>query len=214
MRNLDSRVRELEQRTRGIPSRFAGGGAPTPVTPAPEVWVKVVGGNTLTGGVTNGIKRIATQLASQTVWRDPYGTGTFPDGLGRVQIWRNGEQGFVRDADAWKVGTAYGIGDKVRGTTQTQAFVCTVAGTSAAAGPGPTGTGTGIVDNDVTWDYDATVGWKAEQALALLDTRAQWAWAVGETEWSRVWSAVVVGNAVDPATGLAADFSAYPLAYL
>ena len=32
------------------------------------------------------------------------------------------------------------------------AYVCTVAGTSAGSG-GPTGTGTGIVDNTVTWNY-------------------------------------------------------------
>jgi hypothetical protein len=213
MDNQEQRIRDLENLTRLIPSRFAGGGSsPAPV--APVIWLQVIDGNTLAGSITNGVKKTTTQLAVQVVWRDPYAATIFPDGLGRAYIWRNGVQGVVRDAAAWNVNTAYNIGDKIRGTTVTEAYICTVAGTSALVGPGPTGGGLGIVDGTCTWDNDPTVGWKGEQVLALLDNRAQWPYAIGETEWTRVFQPIVIGNATNPATGLAEDMRAYPLAYL
>ena len=178
-----------------------------------ETWLQIVNGNTLGGGIL-GIAKITTPLPNQTTWADPYDTATLPNGLGRAMIWLNGVQGMVRDADKWKMSTAYNVGDKVRGTNESEAFKCTQAGTSAATGPGPSGTGTGIVDNGCKWDSDSTIGWKPQQVLALLDSHAQWSFAIAATEWSRVFTAIKVGNAIDPSTGVAADFSAYPLAFM
>ncbi len=52
--------------------------------------------------------------------------------------------------DAWVVLTAYLVGDHV--SNGGNVYICTTAGTSAAAG-GPSGTGTGIVDATVVWDF-------------------------------------------------------------
>jgi hypothetical protein len=50
----------------------------------------------------------------------------------------------------WAITTAYTVGNVV--TNGANAYVVTVAGTSAGAG-GPTGQGTGIVDGSVTWKF-------------------------------------------------------------
>lgn len=91
--NLEGRLRAVEARTRGIPSRFAGGGGAAP-TPAPEVWLQCIGGNTLTSG-QDGVKGLTANLAAQTAACDPYGTAALADGLGRAYIWRNGVQGLI-----------------------------------------------------------------------------------------------------------------------
>jgi hypothetical protein len=64
---------------------------------------------------------------------------------------------------SWTINTAYLVGDLV--VNGANAYVCTVAGTSAGA-TGPTGQGTGIIDNTVTWKfYEGT--WTAATAYAL-----------------------------------------------
>jgi len=57
------------------------------------------------------------------------------------------------DPSAWSGTTAYAVGDHVTNdTAPVKIYICTSAGTSAAAG-GPTGTGSGITDGTVTWNY-------------------------------------------------------------
>lgn len=55
--------------------------------------------------------------------------------------------------DFWNQSTVYAAGKHVVDATNQNVYVCTVGGTSAAAGTGPSGTGTGISDNTVTWNY-------------------------------------------------------------
>lgn len=55
--------------------------------------------------------------------------------------------------DFWLRSTAYAVGNLRLDATAQNIYICTVAGTSAAAGTGPSGIGTGIVDNTATWNY-------------------------------------------------------------
>jgi hypothetical protein len=83
----------------------------------------------------------------------------------------------------WTGGTVYGAGARVRNKGIT--YKTTAGGTAAATG-GPTGVGTGIVDNTVTWDYEATVGgvnpanlvfatiWKNFVLLVEKDSSRMW----------------------------------------
>lgn len=61
--------------------------------------------------------------------------------------------GTITVLTSWATSTAYVVGD--RRTANSRCFICSVAGTSAAAGPGPNSTGTGIVDGvgALRWDY-------------------------------------------------------------
>lgn len=59
-------------------------------------------------------------------------------------------EGTLAALDAWASATAYVVGDRV--TNGGNAYICTVAGTSAGSG-GPTTESEAIADNTVTWRY-------------------------------------------------------------
>lgn len=80
---LLGRIAKLEQLTRRIPSRFAGGGAASSV----KVLV-IIGGNTLAAGVP-GIKYSAGPIVPTQVY-DPEVDSVYPDGMGRANLYVNG----------------------------------------------------------------------------------------------------------------------------
>lgn len=70
---------------------------------------------------------------------------------------------------AWAGTTAYNIGD--RRTNAGNAYLCTIAGTSAGAG-GPTTTGSAITDGGVTWRYLGAGAGAVDVAAAAVNTGA------------------------------------------
>jgi uncharacterized phage protein gp47/JayE len=68
---------------------------------------------------------------------------------------------------AWAISTAYVVGD--RRTNGGNAYVCTVAGTSAGAG-GPSTTAPAIVDGSVTWRYIGAGAAAVDVAAQAVDT--------------------------------------------
>jgi hypothetical protein len=62
----------------------------------------------------------------------------------------------------------------------------TTAGGTAAATGGPTGVGTGIIDNTVTWDYEATVGGVSPANLVFANVWKNFVLFV-EKDSSRMW---------------------------
>jgi hypothetical protein len=77
------RIAALEQRVRGIPSRFAGGAAPTP-----HRVLSLIGGNLLYGGV-QGLKYAADPFTPSQVW-DPDVDDVMDTGLGRAALYVDG----------------------------------------------------------------------------------------------------------------------------
>jgi hypothetical protein len=71
-------------------STVAGGGGGGGGAATPEVMVQIIDGNTLTSGAP-GIKWINT-YAGAISGNDISGSGTLPDGLGRVWVWEDGVQ--------------------------------------------------------------------------------------------------------------------------
>lgn len=86
----------VEQRVRGIPSRFAGGGSVTPVRVG-----RVIGGNTLTGSLP-GIKWISTPASVATAI-DPYADPALADGVGYAYLYLDGVQQFEPDTTPTRV---------------------------------------------------------------------------------------------------------------
>ena len=82
-----------------------------------------------------------------------------------------------RIPDSWIASTAYSIGDLVRPIVASpdRAFICEVAGTSAASEPTwPTTDGSSVVDSTVTWREAAVwfVGLKGTGTVVAEDTMA------------------------------------------
>lgn len=57
----------------------------------------------------------------------------------------------------WEPSTDYAEGDRVRGISGPEIYVCVFDGTSFEDVPGPSGTGTGITDGSVIWDYETSL---------------------------------------------------------
>jgi hypothetical protein len=83
-------------------------------------------------------------------------TGTASDITDGTVHWAYQEASTAANNWCWQALHAYVVDDVVSNNTG-KVYVCTIAGTSAAAG-GPTGTTSAIVDGTVTWRYYGTPG--------------------------------------------------------
>jgi hypothetical protein len=84
----------------------------------------------------------------------------YADEVNGYYVYTESPSGWVKVAQAsstaWAAATVYGAGARVSNGGLT--YKTTAGGTSAAApATGPSGTGAGIVDNTVTWDFEATI---------------------------------------------------------
>ncbi len=83
-REFDSLAREVQKLRQELAKRPvrhpAGGGATA------QTRLTITGGNTLDDGVTLGIKRLTTAVASVPSAYDPAVTSSFIDGIGRAQM--------------------------------------------------------------------------------------------------------------------------------
>jgi hypothetical protein len=195
-------TKEEEKRINITTIQGQGGGSNTADTKQ-EIWLRVVdgqgAGNTLTSG-QYGIKKIATELASQSTWKDVYATSTLPDGLGRATIWIDGVQQVTADAPLYVAGATYTINQQV--SFNDKGYKCSVPGVSTTFN---TGTAQFVVDE--------TILEKPKQVFLMLDNRAQFGYALAQYEWIRVFSLTKFGNATNPATGVAEDMRAYTGAF-
>lgn len=182
---------------------IGGGSGISSATSRSEIWLRVVNGqgagNTLTSG-QYGVRKIATQLANQTAWKDVYATATLPNSLGRATIWIDGEQQVTADAPLYVAGATYSLNQKV--SYNDTGYKCSVPGVSTTFN---VGTAQFVVDE--------TILEKPKQVFLLLDSRAQFGYAIAQYEWIRVFSLVKFGNATNPATGTAQDMNAYTGAF-
>lgn len=184
----------------GQQSIGGGGGASSSKQ---EIWLRVVNGqgagNTLTSG-QYGVRKIATQLPNQTAWKDVYATATLPSSLGRATLWIDGIQQTTADATLYVAGATYVLNQKV--SYNDVGYKCSVPGVSTTFNVGT-----------AQFVVDTTILEKPKQVFLLLDSRAQFGYAIAQYEWIRVFSLVKFGNATNPATGVAEDQNAYTGAF-
>lgn len=79
--DLDARIAALEAIAAELPSRWAGGAS------SPQVSLQIIGGNTLSDGVTAGIKWALGGVSTVPSVYDPNVTSSFIDGIGRAYLY-------------------------------------------------------------------------------------------------------------------------------